>query len=119
MLFHTSIAAMTQTPELILEEGEAQGVAESALTLAAMYDFTPDPKLEAMVNFAIIMGTTYGTRIIAIRARKAQEKKEAKPGTAGMYDADGNPIGTTTYSKPAGQEEWPFEPSTNSGPTLM
>jgi hypothetical protein len=108
LLFHSSIAAMTQTPEMELEEEEAKAVAESGLTLAAMYDITPDPKLQAMLNFAIIMGMTYGTRIIAIRARKSQEKEERKPGTAGMYDADGNPIGTTTFTAEPGAQEWPL-----------
>ena len=97
---------MTNTPEMVLEEEEAKAVAESGLTLAAMYDVTPDPKLQAAINFAIIMGTTYGTRLVAIRARKSQEKEERRKGTAGMYDAEGRPIGTTSYST----GEWPIEP---------
>ena len=97
MLFHTSIAAMTQTPELVLEEAEAEAVATSGLTLAAMYDLTPDPKLQAMINFAMILGTTYGTRVIAIRARKSQEKEERREGKAGVYDANGVPMGTTDW----------------------
>jgi hypothetical protein len=109
MLFHTSIAAMTATPEMVLEEDEAKAVSESALTLAAMYDITPDPKLQAMMNFAIIMGTTYGTRIIAIRARKSQERKEKKPGTAGVYSAEGEPMGTTEYKTE--NTEWPLGPT--------
>lgn len=112
MLFHTSIAAMTKTPELELEEEEAKAVAESTLTLAAMYDLTPDPKLQAMMNLAIILGTTYGTRVIAIRARKAQEKEETRKGVAGIYDKNGSPIGTTTFAT----EEWPFEQETTVQP---
>jgi hypothetical protein len=109
MLFHTALAASTATPELLLEEEEAKAVAESTLTLAAMYDLTPDPKLQAMMNLAIILGTTYGTRYVAIRARKAQEKEEARKGNAGMYDADGNPIGTTTYvEQPINEQEFSF-----------
>lgn len=116
MLFHTSISVMTKTPELELEEEEAKAVAESTLTLAAMYDLTPDPKLQAMMNLAIILGTTYGTRFIAIRARKAQEKKEEKPGTAGVYGPDGEPMGTTTFTS----EEWPMNAANNgNNQTLM
>jgi hypothetical protein len=106
LLFHTSMAAMTNTPELVLDGEEAQGLAESGLTLAAMYDITPDPKLQAAILFAGQVGMIYGTRIVAIRARKHQEKKEEKPGVAGMYDSEGNPIGTTSYSS----GEWPIEP---------
>lgn len=111
LVFHTTLAAMTETPELMLDEGEANGLATSGLTLASMYDITPDPKLQAMLLFAGNVGMVYGSRIIAIRARKAQEKKEAKPGNAGMYDAEGNPIGVTTYT--TGQE-WPFKPASES-----
>lgn len=105
---------MTKTPEMELEEEEAKAVAESGLTLAAMYDITPDPKLQAAINFAIIMGTTYGTRIVAIRARKYQEKEEERKGTAGVYDADGAPMGTTSYSS----EQWPIKPDVDT-PTIM
>jgi hypothetical protein len=106
------MAAMTQTPELVLESGEAQGLAESGLTLAAMYDITPDPKLQAAILFAGQIGMIYGTRIVAIRARKAQEKAETRKGTAGMYDRDGAPIGTTSFTS----SEWPIEPEAGSVP---
>jgi hypothetical protein len=105
LLFHTSMAAMTNTPELVLDKDEAQGLAESGLTLAAMYDIQPDPKLQAAILFAGQVGMIYGTRIVAIRARKSQEKEERRKGTAGMYDADGNPIGTTTFTT----DEWPID----------
>jgi hypothetical protein len=107
------MAAMTKTPELVLDGEEAQGLAESGLTLAAMYDITPDPKLQAAILFAGQVGMIYGTRIVAIRARKSQEKEERRKGTAGMYDSDGNPIGTTTYSAEPGAQEWPLNQPIN------
>lgn len=106
------MAAMTKTPELELDADEAKGLAESGLTLAAMYDITPDPKLQAAILFAGQVGMIYGTRIVAIRARKSQEKAERRKGTAGMYDREGNPIGTTDYSA----AEWPIEPESNAVP---
>jgi hypothetical protein len=98
---------MTNTPELVLDADEANGLATSGLTLAAMYDITPDPKLQAAILFAGQVGMIYGTRIVAIRARKSQEKEERRKGTAGVYDGNGAPMGTTTYST---GEEWPVEP---------
>jgi hypothetical protein len=89
---------MTQTPELVLDGEEAKGLAESGLTLAAMYDITPDPKLQAAILFAGQVGMIYGTRIVAIRARKSQEKEEKRSGRAGIYNPDGSPAGTTEYS---------------------
>lgn len=111
MISHAAIAAVMTTPEIALEESEADAVAESGLTLLALYDIRPDPKIEAAINFAVVMGMTYGTRVIAIRARKRQEAKEKKPGVAGLYDAAGNPMGTTEY-----KNEWPIgEPNSNLG----
>lgn len=106
------MAAMTKTPELELDSDEAKGLAESGLTLAAMYDITPDPKLQAAILFAGQVGMIYGTRIVAIRARKSQEKEERRKGSAGVYGPDGTPVGTTTYST----AEWPIEPQGNPGP---
>lgn len=97
---------MTKTPELELEQEEANALATSGLTLAAMYDITPDPKLQAMILFASQLGMVYGTRFVAIKARKAQEKKEKQPGTAGVYGPDGQPQGTTEYRT---EQEWPVE----------
>jgi hypothetical protein len=77
-----------------------------------MYDITPDPKLQALISFATQCGMIYGTRIIAIRARKSQEKEEKRKGTAGMYDAEGNPIGTTTFTT----DEWPINAESASVP---
>jgi len=100
---------MTKTPELELDAEEANGLATSGLTLAAMYDITPDPKLQAAILFAGQVGMIYGTRIVAIRARKSQEKKEKEPGTAGVWTSDGSPAGTTTYTAETAQSEWPVE----------
>lgn len=97
MIFHTTLAAMTKTPELVLSQEEASGLSESGLTLLELYDIKPDPKIEAMIMFAGQIGLVYGTRIIAIRARTAQEKKAAREGSAEMFDANGTPIGTTDF----------------------
>jgi hypothetical protein len=105
LLFHASMAAMTKTPELELDSEEATGLAESGLTLAAMYDITPDPKLQAAILFAGQVGMIYGSRVVAIRARKAQEKEEKRKGTAGVYTKEGEPAGTTTYTS---ETEWPL-----------
>lgn len=104
------MAAMTKTPELELDDEEANGLATSGLTLAAMYDITPDPKLQAAILFAGQVGMIYGTRIVAIRARKSQEKEEKRKGVAGVYGPNGEAMGTTSYSA----EEWPFNPPPNN-----
>jgi hypothetical protein len=103
------MAAMTKTPELELDGEEANGLATSGLTLAAMYDITPDPKLQAAILFAGQVGMIYGTRIVAIRARKAHEKAQSRTGRAGVYNADGSPAGTTEFTSETVSPEWPIE----------
>lgn len=106
LISHAALAAVSKTPELVLDEPEAQALAESGLTLLELYDIRPDPKVEAAIAFAGVLGMTYGTRIVAIRARRAQEKKEEKPGVAGVYDTNGFAAGTTTWEP--GKPEWPI-----------
>jgi len=106
MIFHMSLSAITKTPELILEEAEAKGLSESGLTLLSLYDIKPDPKIEAAILFAGQVGLVYGTRIVAIRARKASERKAEKSGKATVHDATGAFQGTTDYEEV--RPEWPL-----------
>jgi hypothetical protein len=109
MIFHTSIAAMTNTPELVLSEPEASGLSESGLTLLELYDIKPNPKVEAAILFAGQIGLVYGTRILAIRARSANAKKGTRKGNATVFDGDGAPVGSTSYTS----EEWPVNSEGN------
>lgn len=102
-IMHASLAAITQTPELVLDKTEAEGLTEATLNLLALYDLKPDPKIEAALILAGQVGIVYGTRFVAIRARKAQQRKEKEPGVAGVYTADGMAAGTTTF------HEYPVE----------
>lgn len=104
MVFHAMIAATTKTPELILDESEAKSLSESSLSMLALYDIKPDPKVEAAIIFAGHVGWIYGTRFVAIRARKSQAKEERRKGKAGVYDANGAAMGTTDYVR----EEYPI-----------
>lgn len=105
------MAAMTKTPEMELDSEEAKGLAESGLTLASLYDIQPDPKLQAAILFAGQVGMIYGTRIVAIRARKSQEREEKRTGRAGVYNKDGFPAGTTEFSSETVNQEWPLDNS--------
>lgn len=110
MIFHTSLAAMTQTPELILSEGEASGLSETGLTLLQLYDIKPDPKVEAAILFAGQIGLVYGSRIIAIRARKSNEKTKRRRGDPSRLNAD-----ETIEPSAFATQEWPMPPETGNG----
>lgn len=98
VMMHDIISAATKTPELVLSEGEAVNLSKSGLAFLAEFDVAPNPKVMAGIIFAGNVASVYGTRFAAIKVRKAQEKKEKEPGVAGVYNADGNPMGTTDYS---------------------
>lgn len=98
MIFHSSLAVMTKTPELMLEEEEAKGLSESGLTLLSLYDIRPDPKIEAAIIFASQVGLVYGTRIVAIKNRKAKEAKAERENKATVYGPTGEYQGETSFS---------------------
>lgn len=80
-------------------------LAKASANLLEQFDIAPDPKTQAIIGVVMACGAVYGPRFMAYKIRKAQEEKEAQPGTAGIYNADGSAAGTTTYkaseSKPS------------------
>jgi hypothetical protein len=66
---HMMGAAILDTPELVLDEGEAKALADAAAKVAGHYNHTIDPRTVAWVNLAMVAGGIYGTRVFAIRAR--------------------------------------------------
>lgn len=72
---HTIAAASLQTPELILDEKEANEIAKALSGVAAQYDVGMSPKTAAWTNLAMVMGAAYGPRAIGIYVRKSTEEK--------------------------------------------
>lgn len=68
------LAGITKIPELEIDLKESRAIAEATAKLAEFYDLTADPKIIAWANLCMILGTTYGTRIIAINMRKKNER---------------------------------------------
>lgn len=73
---HAMAAAATHTPELELDKDEANKLAVAGSEVAAHYAVNVDPKILAWINFGAALGMIYGTRIIAINARKGREKRK-------------------------------------------
>jgi hypothetical protein len=94
---HSGIAAMTGTPELELDKAETDMLAQASANVLAQFDIAPDPKTQAIIGLLMACGAVYGPRVVVIRTRKSQERKEEK-GEAGIYNANGLAMGTTTFS---------------------
>jgi hypothetical protein len=86
---------------MMIDSEEGDLLAKSAANVLEQFDMTPDPKLQAAVGMIVACAVVYGPRVALIRARKALQKNEGD-GTAGLYDAAGNPMGTTTYGPATG-----------------
>lgn len=71
---HAMLAGITKIPELEIDVKESQAIADATAKLAEFYDLTADPKIIAWANLCMILGTTYGTRIITINMRRRNER---------------------------------------------
>lgn len=70
------LAGITKIPELAIDQQESRAIADASAKVAEFYDMTADPKIIAWCNLAMVLGTTYGTRIIAINMRKKSERQK-------------------------------------------
>jgi hypothetical protein len=76
---HEMLAAVTVSPELTINNGEAVTMSKALKQLADQYDMVIDPKVAAWVNLIGVAGFIYGPRAVMIRERL---KDEAKARTA-------------------------------------
>lgn len=80
---HTTLAALTRTPEFALEEHEAEQLARSLAQVSRHYNVPAvAPYIMDHVNLAIALVAIYGPRIAAVKIRTARET-EPKPATEG------------------------------------
>ena len=79
---HLQAATLLSTPELALEQGEANALAQATKAVSKHYDLPGfSEKAFDTVNFCIVAATIYGARWVALRMRwKAEaDAKKAKP----------------------------------------
>lgn len=73
-IIHMGIASATRTPELKLEDEEAEALAKSTAVVLEEFDIRPDPKIEAVIGLVTTAGMIYGPRMYLIAERKKREK---------------------------------------------
>ena len=76
MIVHAGIASVSKTPELALEEDEADSLAKATANVLQEFDIAPNPKVQAVVGLVVTSGTIYGSKIYLIRERKKEERNE-------------------------------------------
>lgn len=72
------LAIVARSPELILDEKEAAEVAKASAMVSRHYDVKMAAKTVDWCNFGVVIATVYGTRILAIRNRVLDERKNKK-----------------------------------------
>lgn len=75
-IVHMGLASATKTPELKLEDEEAEALAKSTAVVLEEFDIRPDPKIEAIIGLVTTAGMIYGPRVYLIAERKKQEKRD-------------------------------------------
>lgn len=99
VIVHAGFAAVTDTPELEIDESEAEYLARSTANVMEQFDLKPDPKTQAIIGLIVAAGTIYGPRIYMIKARQVATSKERKAnaqgvGVASVLNPDGSSMGT-------------------------
>lgn len=74
-IVHLGIASATKTPELSLDESEAESLAKATANVLEQFDIRPDPKIEAVVGLVTTASVIYGSKYYMIRQRKKEEKE--------------------------------------------
>lgn len=72
-IVHLGIATVTKTPELNLDQGEADSLAMASANVLEQFDIRPDPKIEAVIGLVTTAGVIYGSKVYMIKARKKEE----------------------------------------------
>lgn len=70
------MAAFFSTPELELDQKEAQELSEASIAVARHYDIGATQKTIDWTNLMMVLGAVYGTRFMAIRLRKSTPQKK-------------------------------------------
>lgn len=76
---HGMLAGITKSPELEFDEEESKRMALAYANVARHYNWAMSEKTMDWANFTMCIGAIYGSKFMAIKARKSTEPKKAKP----------------------------------------
>jgi len=83
---HMFAAQALSCPELQMAEEESRHLARAIQNVNEQYNTVLNPKVMAWVQLALVGGSIYGTRIVAIRARQLAEAGGSRPAGAAIVD---------------------------------
>lgn len=77
-IFNTGLAFLTNFEDFKLDDAEAMQMAEATANVIEQFDYTPDPKITAMIGLVTTTGMIYGPRVYMYRKMLAQKNKEKR-----------------------------------------
>lgn len=90
MSLHMMGAAFSGIPELKLDKEEAQQMASAIDHVNEVFGIPKmSEKASALIDLGAALATVYGTRIVAIAARKSEETKKKSGGAVTIDGATG------------------------------
>ena len=78
MAIHTGLSVITKAPEFELTREEAHKIAEAGTRVSRHYNMQATAKSIDIANLAIVLGTAYGSRFMAMRMRREMERAERR-----------------------------------------
>lgn len=68
------LAGITRVPEFMVSQDESTELAKALSTVSQFYDVQVAEKSLAWINLGMVAGSIYGTRLVAIAARRRHAK---------------------------------------------
>lgn len=87
---HAFLAAISKTPEIVIDETEAKALADGAAKVARHYNIIISEKSQDWANFIMALAAVYGTRLVAM-AKTKRDTRLAQAKT-NVVDLSGNPV---------------------------
>jgi hypothetical protein len=100
-MLHLGISAATKTPEMVLEQSEADLLAEATVNVMREFDIKADPRAEAVIGLIVAAGTVYGPRVYNIKHRQKEEAKVAKAVRTETYEPERDTTAGPIFDAPA------------------
>lgn len=109
---HAMLAGIAKTPELAIDKQESDALADASAKVAELYDVSADPKTVAWCNLAMTVGMIYGTRFVAISARRKLERSKRREKVVPINGSGFSPDSPTGPGKLPDWDTGPLPPHT-------
>lgn len=76
---HAMLAGICGIPEIAIEQDEAKQISKALAGVSEHYNVSLDPKVQAHIELALVLGNVYGPRVVAYGMRKSMQRHAQSP----------------------------------------